>query len=141
MAKKKKKYRGSGTHGGGSKKKRRGAGSRGGRGRAGSNKHKKFKSLKEKDRVVSRKKGFNKPKKEVKTLNLKELDFLVDDLIAAGDVNKKDGKVEVDLNELGYDKLLGSGKVTRPLLVKSKNFTKKSKSKLEKSGGKAIEIS
>lgn len=138
---KKKKRRGSGTHGGGSKKKRRGAGSRGGRGKAGSGKHKKFQSIKSDYRVTREKKGFSRPSKDVDTINLKQLDLLVDELVENDEVEEKDGKPVVNLDELGYDKLLGSGKLTRSILVESKKFTEKSKAKIEESGGEAIEIS
>lgn len=144
MSKKKKKKRGSGTHGGGSKKKRRGAGSRGGRGNAGSQKHKKIRYMKEKPERFGAEKGFKRPEKiqkDVDTINLKELDRMVDGLVERGEAEETDGEITVDLTELGYDKLLGSGSISRPLTVKSENFSEKSKEKLEEVGGKAIELS
>lgn len=137
---KKKKKRGSGTHGGGSKKKRRGAGSRGGRGKAGE-KHKKIKYLKEGGKEE---KGFQRPKsakKEVRTINLKELDSKIDELVERGDANRENDLVEVNLSKLGFNKLLGGGKVTKPLKVKAENFSESAIKKLEESGGKAVELS
>lgn len=137
---KKKKYRGSGTCGGGSKKKRRGAGSRGGRGR-GSAKNKKIKYRKEEGQ---KKKGFTRPQKlqkEVKTVNLKELSANLDELLEKGLAEKKNGKISIDISVMGYDKLLGEGQLSDAWEVKSKKFSKRAREKLEESGGKAIEIS
>lgn len=141
---KNKKGRGSGTHGGGSKKKRRGAGSKGGRGNAGSQKHNKIKESKENPDKFGAEKGFKRPdsvQKNVDTINLKELDHRIDSLLEEGKVEKEDGDIIVDISDLGYDKLLGSGSITKPLVVKSENFSEKSKQKLEEAGGKAIELS
>jgi large subunit ribosomal protein L15 len=137
---KKKRNRGSGTHGGGSKKKRRGAGSRGGRGSDGY-KHRKLKFMKE---GGEKEKGFKRPeklRKDLDTINLKQLEIRVDKLLEEGELEEKEDGVEVNLPELGYDKLLGSGKVTRSLIVESKEFSEKARQKLEEAGGKAVELS
>ncbi len=136
---KKKKYRGSGTHGGGSKKKRRGAGSRGGRGKGG-DKHRKFKYQKEKKPD----KGFKRPdvvKDTKKGLNIKELEQSLGELIEIGACEKEGEVYKVDLKEAGYDKLLGSGRVTKKLEVEAEDFSEKAKEKLEEKGGSAIELS
>jgi len=136
----KKKHRGSGTHGGGSKKKRRGAGSHGGRGKDGE-KHRKLKYMEE---GLKPEKGFKRPKavqKDKKTINLAELDRKTEELLDKGVAEKTEEGVEVNLSEAGYDKLLGSGHVTRTLNVKATDFSEKAKQKLEESGGSAIELS
>jgi large subunit ribosomal protein L15 len=124
------KMRGSKTHGYGSKKKHRGAGSRGGRGKAGLKKHKKLWMLKH-DRDHFGKKGFRSLtqkglKSGPRAVNVGDLEML------AGS-----GK-EVDLKALGYDKVIGSGTVRKPLSVKAGAFSKKAKEKVEKAGGKVI---
>ncbi|MFP4115869.1 MAG: uL15m family ribosomal protein [Candidatus Aenigmatarchaeota archaeon] len=134
----KKKYRGSGTHGGGSKKKRRGAGSHGGRGRDGE-KHRKFKYIKEGDEE----RGFKRPENVIdkkRTINLSKLDMRVEELLEKDVAEETDDGIEIDISEIGYDKLLGSGKVTRKLNVKAKEFSEKAKQKLEEAGGSAIEL-
>ncbi len=136
---KKKKYRGSGTHGGGSKKKRRGAGSRGGRGRGG-RKHRKIKYSREK----KRRKGFKRPQAVIKTadeINIKNLEERLDEFIESGAAEKNGDGFVVDLQKAGYDKLLGSGNVTKTLEVKAKDFSEKAREKLEETGGSAIELS
>ncbi len=137
---KKKKYRGSGTHGGGSKKKRRGAGSRGGRGLSG-RKHKKVKYSKEK--IKPRRKGFKRPSavvKEKNTINIIELEARLDEFIEKGYAEKTKNGFNVNLSEAGYQKLLGKGKITETLEVECEDFSKRAKEKLEKSGGSAIEL-
>ncbi len=122
----------------GSHKKQRGAGSRGGHGEAGMHKHKWSWVLKY-DPEHFGKKGF-KPvvKKEIRTINLKDLDQLTDKLLEQKLAEKDDDKIKIDLQKIGYDKLLGSGKVTKPLVVEGKYFSKQAVKKLEESGGKAV---
>lgn len=131
MGKKKtKKMRGKKTFGYGSKKKHRGGGSRGGRGMAGSFGHKRLKILKENPEHFG-KRGFKrKNKKEVKAINLMELEKIASKL----------GKNKINVSELGYDKVLGKGRLTQPLEIEAKMFSEKAKVKIEEAGGKAVEI-
>jgi len=39
------------------------------------------------------------------------------------------------LKSLGYDKVIGAGKVTQPLTIKAKKFTEIAKNKIEEAGG------
>ena len=50
----------------------------------------------------------------------------------------EDEKIKIDLGKIGYDKLLGSGKVTKPLVVEARYFSKQAMKKLEDAGGKGI---
>jgi large subunit ribosomal protein L15 len=52
------------------------------------------------------------------------------------DSNKFDG--EVNLIELGYHKLLGSGNISKKLNVKVKYSSKKATEKIEGAGGKVL---
>ncbi|UCG95549.1 MAG: uL15 family ribosomal protein [archaeon] len=124
------KMRGKKTFGYGSKKKHRGAGSRGGRGMAGSFGHKRFRVMKEKPNHYGRR-GFKKRRKKVVgAINLKSLNLLAEKL----------GKKNLNLAELGYQKVLGTGKVTNPLEIEAEIFSQKAKLKIEEAGGKAIQI-
>jgi large subunit ribosomal protein L15 len=127
MRKKNVRQKGNRTHGYGSQKKHRGAGSRGGKGRAGISKHNKLKYWKRGESVG--KLGFislKQKKGKGNFLNLRDLERLAS------------GKKEINLTELGYDKVLGSGEIKKPLVVKAKAFSPQAKSKIEKSGGKAV---
>jgi len=125
--------RGSKTHGYGSKKKHRGAGSRGGRGMAGSAKHMKFRIMKT-DPEHFGKRGFktlacrkitaSKPK----AMNLRDIERL------AG------GNKEFDAGKAGFEKILGSGAPKKPMTIKAHAFSDKAKQKIEESGGKALAI-
>jgi len=129
--KKSRRMRGSKTHGWGMKKKHRGAGSQGGRGQAGMLKHKKsWMIMNEPNHFGER--GFKVPlevKSKVKAITLKDLDVLA----------KKLNKNEIDISELGFDKVLSNGKLTQPLTIKAKKFVDKAKQKIEEAGGKPIE--
>ncbi len=128
------KKRGSRTCGKGSHKKHRGAGSRGGKGMAGTHKHKMTWVIKHDPRHFGRY-GFKLPpevKSKVKTVNVGELE----DLAKAHGV-KKGKKIILDLASLGYDKVLGKGMVTKALVVKAQKFTEKALKKIESAGGKA----
>jgi|YelNatPaOPRAMG01_1025707.scaffolds.fasta_scaffold176957_2 large subunit ribosomal protein L15 len=134
MAHKRKKIekkRGTRTCGRGGKRKGRGKGNRGGRGYAGSKKHRKTYILKfEKDHLGKR--GFVpksfKCTREIKAINLRDLNKLIGD------------KEEIDLVELGYDKVIGGGKINKAITVKAKAFSANAKEKIEAAGGKAVEI-
>lgn len=115
--------RGSKTHGYGSKKKHRGGGSRGGRGFAGSHKHKYSMILRHRPDHFGYK-GFSSKKKKDVTINISDLNKLM-----------KDNINEINLTELGYDKLLSRGELKRAVAVRVKKYSKKAKEKIEKAGG------
>ncbi len=134
MIKKRKKhvgFRGHSSHGWGSRKKRRGAGNRGGRGMAGSGKR----ADQKKPSIINKygnkyfgKRGFKRPEEVIrknKTINVGELDQFNEELI--------------DLTKVGYDKLLGNGKINRKLNIVVRFASKKAITKVKDSGGK-IEV-
>lgn len=83
------------------------------------------------------KKGFTSPKslrREVKVMNVGELDEVAEKLKG----KEKEGKIFVDLEVLGYTKLLGAGKVTKPLVVKVPSCSKSAAEKIKEAGGKVL---
>jgi large subunit ribosomal protein L15 len=58
--------------------------------------------------------------------------------VELGLAEKKDDKYFVDLTQLGYTKLLGSGIVTKKIEVKVESATPKAVEKIESVGGKVI---
>jgi len=136
------KRRGRGT-GYGSHKKHKGGGSRGGRGLAGLHKHKRMTAIKFMPDHFG-KLGFKRPQKVltiVKTINLKELDSKVDELLKEKKITEDKDGIKINLLELGYDKLLGTGKIKHRLIVEAKSFSKNAIKKLEEAKGKAIVVS
>ncbi len=72
--------------------------------------------------------GFHSPQalhKVEKTINLQKLDQLANGL-------------EINLTELGYTKLLGSGKITKPLNIQVGSFSKSAQEKVAAAGGKIL---
>lgn len=135
------KKRGSRTCGWGGAQKHRGAGSRGGRGNAGSNKHKKSWFSKYAPDHFSRE-GFKRPKavtREIKAINVGRIDEHIDEWVKSGYAKKgKDKKYVLGLTDLGYDKLLGSGRVTHPLAITVGACSESAKEKVEGAGGEVV---
>lgn len=131
------KQRSSRTHGWGTKGQHRDGGMKGGRGGAGRFKHRWTYILRH---ALPRKgkHGFipiTKTKKSI--INLNDLDEITRKLIIDG--KEKEGKkIRLDLTELGYNKLLGEGKISRPLEIKVVNCSNSAQKKVESAGGSVI---
>ncbi|MHC1609775.1 MAG: uL15 family ribosomal protein [Candidatus Methanofastidiosia archaeon] len=137
------KLRGSRTCGGGCSKKRRGAGHRGGRGNAGSGKEKKQKAtwFEKYEPNHLGKYGFQRAdflRSDQSGINVSYIDQNIDSFISQGTAESKDGDVILDVTNLGIHKVLGSGRITKPVVVKAPMFSEKAKIKIEEAGGKAI---
>ena len=134
------KYRGSRTHGWGQVGQHRARGGRGGTGKAGLDKHKWTWVVKH-DPTYWNKKGFVSVKtlnKKVNVINIGKLDDLADKLESEKKLEKKENKIFVDLESLGYDKLLGTGEVIKPMLVKVASYSESASKKLEEAGGEIL---
>ena len=87
------------------------------------------------------KKGFTSQKaigRKTNVINVGELDELAHKLVAEKKLKRKQKKIFLDLDELEYDKLLGMGKITRPMLVKVAAHSKAAAKKLEEAGGQIL---
>lgn len=137
-----KKFRGSRTCGGGTHKNRRGGGSRGGRGMAGGCKHHFVRNYKA--GITYGKHGFKRPlsiTSEKVIVNVGEIDEAIEQLVVDGLAEQKGDEFHINLIEIGIEKVLGTGKVTKSLFVTSSEFSASAKQKLEAAGGNAIELS
>lgn len=135
------KKRGSGTHGHGSSKKRRGGGSRGGRGAAGLGKKAKHKKIQGIRSQHLGEHGFNRPPKvveEVETINLREIDRRIEDFVAAGVAEEKDGGYVFNATAAGYGKVLGGGELQGDIDIKAEAFSERARQKIEGRGSEAI---
>ena len=131
------KFRGSRNCGFGTQK-HRGAGSRGGRGMAGSKTHK-WSYISKYIPGYLGGKGFKRPLKilrDVNTINVGELDKDLDQLVDKGMVELRNNKYSINLKEMGFDKLLGSGSVTKPMEIKVDKSSRLAVQKIEDAGGK-----
>jgi len=86
------------------------------------------------------KKGFipRGVKQRVSVINVGELDELIGKLSREQKLEKKGGKVILDLEGLGYDKLLGMGRITQPALVKVGSYSETAVKKIEETGGQIL---
>ncbi|NLV10121.1 50S ribosomal protein L15 [Halomicrobium mukohataei] len=137
MTSKKRRQRGSRTHGGGSHKNRRGAGHRGGRGRAGRDKHE-FHNYE-----PIGKSGFKRPQKvkeEIAEVEVRELDEDAALLAAEGVAEETDGGYRIDAREVVDEdadavKVLGAGQVRNELELVADAFSDGAREKVEAAGG------
>jgi large subunit ribosomal protein L15 len=129
--KKKDKLRGHRSHGKGNTKNKRGAGTRGGRGRAGSHKHK-FNKYHSEFGV----KKTLKAKPKINTVNLSELNELIEKIINEKKAVKEKNLIVIDGKKLKIQKLLSRGNLKEKVLVRNMLYSKKAKEKLLENGSK-----
>ena len=134
------KQRGSRSNGGGCTKKRRGAGNKGGKGKAGMRKqHWTWTVIHDPDHFG--KHGFKRPQKMIKKINTVNLSYLeehAEDLVARGKASKEGDAFVIDVTELGYDKVLAKGKITKAFKISAPQFSASAIEKIEELGGEAI---
>ena len=132
------KQRGSRTHGYGRVGQHRGGGQRGGKGKAGMHKHKWSYVLRfEPD--YFRKRGFKSARhKEASTINVGELSELVSRLLKEKKALERRDGIHIDLEELGYDKLLGSGQASCPLIVTVASYSETALRKIDRAKGRIL---
>lgn len=139
---KNKKMRAETTHGYGAMKKHRGAGNRGGKGMAGSGKR----ADQKKPSIIKQfglstyfgKRGFKRPqgiKADVTVTNLDFLDAHLEQYLAKGQVTKEGDSFVVDLEKLGFQKLLGRGKLTHKIKISAPSLSASAIKKIEEAGG------
>lgn len=137
---KKSRMRGSHTHGWGAKKKHRGKGNKGGAGMAGTGKRADSKKPSIWKKRYFGKFGFKKKGAVKKTLpiNLKKIQQIIGDLLEKGIAKESKGFIEIDITSIGFNKVLGYGKLTSKLRLIAPSFSSEAKKKIEAVGGQAI---
>lgn len=122
------KMRGSRTQGYGRVGQHRDAGSKGYR-KVGMHKHR-WSITSNMEEPYFGKHGFRSPqalRRTEETINLKQLDQLVNN-----------GQTTINLSEMGYTKLLGTGKITKPIIITVPSASKSAAAKIQAAGGKLI---
>lgn len=136
------KMRGSRTHGYGQVGQHRSGGQQGGKGKAGLSKHKwslTIKLLQSTNAWPPGKHGFNRPMKStIKTINVGMLDEQIEKMLTNKQVIKTKKGITINLTKLGYDKLLGVGKVTHPLIVTVDSSSKSAARKIVEARGQVL---
>jgi large subunit ribosomal protein L15 len=117
------------------------SGSKGGHGAAGMHKHMWTWVIKYAPTWFG-KKGFNPPRIRVgyrpATINLGELQELIDRLEASGQVEREGDLIVVDLASMGIHKLLGRGSIKRPVKVIVPYASEQAVTKVEEAGGTVV---
>ncbi|MEA2033382.1 MAG: uL15m family ribosomal protein [Euryarchaeota archaeon] len=145
MKKRVKRIRGTRTCGGGSAKKRRGKGSKGGSGNAGAFGHHFVRSLKMGIRKGKKKSQLPLQSRTAKrfdtVMNVGDLDNMAEEQMKAGKAKADDigTGIYLDATQLGIDKILGKGNVTRKMTLKTSKISTLAREKIESAGGK-VEI-
>ncbi|VVB51301.1 50S ribosomal protein L15 [uncultured archaeon] len=135
--------RGTRSCGYGNTQKHRGAGSRGGHGMAGSKKHKWMHVSKFMPGYFGGK-GFKRHTNilfETEAINVGDLCRQIPLLVAAKHAEKTGDKIRINLTDLGYGKLLGSGAVTQKIEVTVNAASAKAVEKVEAAGGSVTVLS
>lgn len=132
------KLRGSRTHGWGQVSQHRESGSRGGRGNAGKHKGKWTHTVKYEPDYFG-KHGFHSIQRDATIVNVGALLELVEKHHLTGEIIENDKSV-IDLNQLGFDKLLGNGNISGPIIVKVKEYSPSALKKIEEAGGQILKI-
>jgi len=87
------------------------------------------------------KRGFTSQKalsRKTNVINVGELDELADKLATEEKLERKEKKIFLDLDKLGYDKLLGRGKIAKPILVRVAAHSEAAAKKIEEAGGQIL---
>jgi large subunit ribosomal protein L15 len=83
------------------------------------------------------KKGFTSPqslRRTVKAINVGELEENIEKF----QPKEEEGKIFVDLGKFGITKLLGSGRVTKPLVIKVASCSRTAAEKVQEAGGQVL---
>lgn len=135
------KFRGYRTHGRGMKA-GRGGGMHGGKGNAGLHKHKYLYMVKYDPDHFGRH-GFKRHtphiQDEVNTINLADIEKYMQHYMESGKAKKEKEVITLNLQEMGYGKLLGKGTITKPVKIIVQKASAKAMERVKEAGG-AVEI-
>lgn len=138
--KKNTRQRGNKTHGWGAKKKHRGKGHQGGAGMAGSGKRADSKKPSLWKERYFGKFGFvsKTPKVRINAVNVSFIEQHINKLILRNLAKKEEGYYIVELEKLGFNKLLGDGKVSAKFKIKTPYASRLALEKIKEAGGEII---
>lgn len=132
--------RGSHTHGWGSMKKHRGAGNRGGTGMAGSGKRadQKKPSLWGQGRFAGKHGFISKSRAKPKPINVSYIDQNLKKFVSQNMAALEKGAYKIDLEKLGFTKLLGKGRVNNKYVINVASASEKAVRVVEAAGGQVV---
>lgn len=129
--KRKNKLRGSRTFGTGNTKHKRGSGCKGGKGRAGSHKHKYSKYHDTFGVTIRLKPG----KQEGTEMNLQQIEQNLEKWLSGKLIEKSSDAYIIDCKKLGIRKILSRGSIARKLIIKNASLSEKAREKILASKG------
>ncbi len=135
--KKNTRQRGSKTHGWGAKKKHRGKGHQGGAGMAGSGKRADSKKPSIWKERYFGKFGFvsKTPKVKINAVNVSYIEQNLEKFISRNLVKKDGAFYSIELDKLGFNKLLGDGRISTKFRIKAQYASKSAVEKIKAAGG------
>ena len=138
--KKNTRQRGSKTHGWGAKKKHRGKGHQGGAGMAGTGKRADSKKPSIWKERYFGKYGFvsKTPKIKINSVNVSYIEEHLNKFISSGLAKEENGFYSVELEKIGFNKLLGDGRVSMKFKIKAPYASKTAIEKVKEAGGEVI---
>ena len=129
--------RGSRCHGWGRSGQHRDSGMQGGHGNAGWKRHRWSSVIRYGWEIGTR--GFTPVNaKYQRAINIDQLSQNLQTLSEQGKTKSTGNRIEIDLGQIGYTKLLGRGNVTQPLRITVAQCTEKAASKISQAGGEVI---
>ncbi len=92
------------------------------------------------------KKGFKRPQdmvrlSQVNTLNVKDLDYKIENFVQDKVANKSGNTYTINLNEINVQKLLGRGEINKTINVSVNKASERAIEKIESAGGKVTLVS
>ncbi|MBI2143578.1 uL15 family ribosomal protein [Candidatus Woesearchaeota archaeon] len=132
------KQRGSHTHGWGSKKKHRGSGNRGGKGMAGTGKRADQRKPSIWKTDYFGKHGFVHRRIVHNTVNVEYLDQNVEKLAVLNLAKREGNGYIVNIADLGFDKLLGKGKVAKRMVITASSASPRAVESIKAAGGEVV---
>ena len=87
--------------------------------------------------------GFKRPAEvvtEVSAVNLWHIDQQAERLLEEKLASREGDVIRVDVTKMGFDKVLGAGRITKKLIIEAKSFSEEAKRKIEEAGGQAVVI-
>ena len=139
MTKRRSKKKKSGSHGHGSSKKNRGAGNRGGRGNAGRGQKAKHEKMTKEGlhKLGEKGEGF-KDADDQPGINLRDFDQRIEEFVEAGVAEETDDGYVFHADKAGYEKVLGSGRLTQEIEIHAESFSSTAEEKIEEAGAEAV---
>jgi large subunit ribosomal protein L15 len=109
---------------------------RGGHGNVGSLRHKKSAIIRYGIRLEKKRLLPKSATKQRSVASVGQIQEMLADPSYAHAISEHEGKKQLDLKALGYAKLLGSGKIAIPVVVKVGESSKSATAKIEAAGGR-----